>query len=98
MARSDALLVCPSSMLRVKPYAGEVVRVRVNVGMPAATIGILTLRDSPLSLAASTIADMFKRRLAGVHAILAAWRFDFKWPVRIDRDAVQHPKNRPLPT
>ena len=72
MTRSDALLICPSAMLKVKPYCDEVARIRVKAPMPPATIGIMTLRGTPLSLAAATMADLFRRRVASASAVLAA--------------------------
>lgn len=74
MTRSDALLICPSAMLKVKPYSDEVERIRVKVSIPAATIGIMKLRGAPLSLAAATMAEVFRRRVATTSAVLAPQR------------------------
>ncbi|MGH8817944.1 MAG: LysR substrate-binding domain-containing protein, partial [Achromobacter pestifer] len=65
MTRSDALIICPSGMLNVKPYGDEATRIQVEVPMPVASIGIMTLRGTPLSLAAVTMADLFRQRMAG---------------------------------
>ena len=64
MTRSDALIICPAGMLNVKPYGDEARRIRVDVPMPVASIGIMTLRGTPLSLAAATMADVFRQRVA----------------------------------
>ncbi|GFN28147.1 LysR family transcriptional regulator [Achromobacter denitrificans] len=64
MTRSDALILCPAGMLDVQPYGDEASRVRPEVPMPVAGIGIMTLRGTPLSLAAATMADLFRRRMA----------------------------------
>ncbi len=64
MVRSDALIICPAGMLDVKPYGNEARRIRANVPMPVASIGIMTLRETPLSLAAATMADLFRHRMA----------------------------------
>jgi len=74
MTRSDALLICPSAMLKVKPYSADVERIRVKVPMPAATIGIIRPQGAPLSLAAATMAEIFRRRVAGPSAVVAAQR------------------------
>ncbi|MNT74247.1 hypothetical protein D3C72_2130530 [compost metagenome] len=64
MTRSDALIICPAGMLSVKPYGDEARRIRVDVPMPVASIGIMTLQGTPLSLAAATMADIFRRHVA----------------------------------
>jgi len=64
MTRSDALIVCPSGMLNVKPYGDEARRIRADVPMPVASIGIMSLPGTPLSLAAATMADIFRRHVA----------------------------------
>ncbi len=66
MTRSDALILCPSGMLDIKPYGDAARRVRANVPMPVASIGIMTLQGTPLSLAAATMADIFRRRVAAM--------------------------------
>ncbi|MGE8685743.1 MAG: LysR substrate-binding domain-containing protein [Achromobacter sp.] len=65
MTRSDALIICPAGMLDVPPYGDEASRIRPEVPMPVASIGIMTLCGTPLSLAAATLADLFRRRVAG---------------------------------
>lgn len=64
MTRSDALIVCPSAMLNIAPHGAEAARIRVDVPMPVASIGILTLRGTPLSMAASRLCDVFRRKIA----------------------------------
>lgn len=66
MTRSDALIICPAGMLNVKPYGDEARRIRADVPMPVASIGIMTLEGTPLSLAAATLADVFRRRVAAM--------------------------------
>lgn len=70
MARSDALLVCPRGMLAISPYAEEVSCIPVNVPVPEAMIGLLTLRDTPMSLAASKLAALFRIHLQAPNAAL----------------------------
>ena len=70
MSRSDALLVCPRGMLAISPYAEEVSCIPVNVPVPEAMIGLLTLRDTPLSLAASKLAALFRTHLRAPNAAL----------------------------
>ncbi|KRB10460.1 LysR substrate-binding domain-containing protein [Achromobacter mucicolens] len=64
MTRSDALILCPSGMLDIKPYGDEARRIRADVPMPVASIGIMTLQRTPLSLAAATMADLFRRHVS----------------------------------
>lgn len=75
MTRSDALLACPAGMLAVEPYARQVSRIPVRIALPSLELGILKLRDMPLSLAAETLAELFRveiaqtaNKLAGRHA------------------------------
>ena len=63
MVRSDALIVCPAGMLEIPPYGAEASQIRTEAPMPVASIGIMTLRGTPLSLAAATMADLFRQRL-----------------------------------
>jgi len=63
MTRSDALIICPTGMLNVKPYGDEARRIRADVPMPVASIGIMQLQGTPLSLAAATMADIFRRHV-----------------------------------
>ncbi|WP_313623459.1 LysR substrate-binding domain-containing protein [Achromobacter sp.] len=63
MTRSDALIICPSGMLDVKPYGDEARRIRADVPMPVASIGIMKLQGTPLSLAAATMADIFRQHV-----------------------------------
>jgi hypothetical protein len=50
-------------MLEIPPYGAEASQIRTEAPMPVASIGIMTLRGTPLSLAASTMADLFRRRI-----------------------------------
>lgn len=70
MARSDALLVCPRGMLNISPYGAEVSCIPVDVPVPGAMIGLLSLRGVPLSLAAATLAEMFRDHLRQPHEAL----------------------------
>lgn len=72
MTRSDALLSCPAGLLGVEPYAQQVSRVPLRMPLPPITLGILTLRDTPLSLAAETMAELFRREIAANGKKLAA--------------------------
>lgn len=75
MARSDALLACPAGMLAVEPYAQQASRVPVRMALPALELGILKMRDVPLSLAAETLAEMFRVEIAAsVHGNRAGVR------------------------
>lgn len=65
MVRSDALIICPSGMLEIQPYGGEASQILADAPMPVADIGIMTLKGTPLSLAAATMADLFRRRIQG---------------------------------
>lgn len=66
------MLACPADMLKVAPYAQQVSRVPLRMTLPSVTLGILTLRDTPLSLAAGTLAEMFRREIAVSKEGLAA--------------------------
>lgn len=61
VTRSDLLLTVPASFLSIEPYARQVVRIALDMALPALTLGILKLRASPLSLAATKLATLFKR-------------------------------------
>jgi LysR family transcriptional regulator, regulator of abg operon len=60
MTRSDTLLACPAGMLDVEPYSGQAGRVPLRLQLPALQLGILKLRDGPLSLAADVLAGFFR--------------------------------------
>jgi hypothetical protein len=60
---TDALLTCPAGMLKVAPYGDQVSRIPLAMSLPPITLGILTLRDNPLSLAATRLAELFRRAL-----------------------------------
>jgi LysR family transcriptional regulator of abg operon len=72
LAHSDAMLACPAGMLNVEPYAQQVSRVPLRMTLPPVTLGILTLRDTPLSLAAATLAELFRREIAAGREEVAA--------------------------
>lgn len=61
VTRSDLLLILPVKFLSIEPYASQVVRVPLAMGLPALTLGILKLRAAPLSLAAGKLATLFRR-------------------------------------
>lgn len=64
LTHSDALLTCPAGMLKVAPYGDQVSRIPLAMTLPQVTLGILTLRDNPLSLAATRLADLFRSAIA----------------------------------
>ncbi|AQV98938.1 LysR family transcriptional regulator [Cupriavidus necator] len=64
MTRSDAMLACPAGMLEAHPYGAQASRVPLRMDLPPLKLGIFTLRDAPLSLAASTLAELFRREIA----------------------------------
>lgn len=64
MTRSDALLACPVGMLNVEPYAQQVSRLPLRDALPPLKLGILKLRDVPLSMAADRLAGLFRQELA----------------------------------
>ncbi len=61
VTRSDLLLILPVEFLSIEPYARQVVRVPLEMNLPALTLGILKLRAAPLSMAASKLATLFRR-------------------------------------
>ncbi|WP_423456083.1 LysR substrate-binding domain-containing protein [Ottowia sp. VDI28] len=61
LMHSDALLVCPREMLSVPVYGEQIVRVPIREVLPPVTLGLVTLRDVPLSYAAETLAQLFRR-------------------------------------
>ena len=63
LTRSDALLTCPAGMLKTAPYGDQVSRIPLAMALPPITLGILTLRDNPLSLAATRLAELFRRAM-----------------------------------
>jgi LysR family transcriptional regulator, regulator of abg operon len=64
MTRSDTLLACPAGMLRVEPYSRQASRVPLALPLPPLQLGIIKLREGPLSLAADTLADLFRRDIS----------------------------------
>ncbi|MGT2452689.1 hypothetical protein ACU4GI_05010 [Cupriavidus basilensis] len=64
LTRSDALLTCPAGMLKMAPYGEQVSRIPLAMSLPSITLGILTLRDNPLSLAATRLAGLFRSAIA----------------------------------
>ncbi len=57
-------MTCPAGMLKMAPYGDQVSRIPLAMPLPPITLGILTLRDNPLSLAAVRLAELFRRALA----------------------------------
>jgi LysR family transcriptional regulator of abg operon len=64
MTRSDALLVCPAEMLDREPYGQQASRVPLSMALPSLRLGILKLRDTPLSLAAEKLAELFRQDIS----------------------------------
>ncbi|MFD1559586.1 LysR substrate-binding domain-containing protein [Paraburkholderia silviterrae] len=71
LTRSDVLMICPAGMMKVTPYADEISRIPLDMSLPRLMLGILTLRDNPLSLAASRLAELFRRSIVGQNDVLA---------------------------
>ncbi|MDR3097233.1 MAG: hypothetical protein LBV73_09175 [Paraburkholderia sp.] len=68
MARSDALLAVPVGMLDAQPYAQQATRVPLRLELPPLQLGIMKLRDAPLSLAAEKLAGLFREAItSGPH-------------------------------
>jgi len=61
MARSDTLLPCPAGMLSAEPYNRQASRVPLRLPLPPLQLGIVKLREGPLSLAADTLAELFRQ-------------------------------------
>lgn len=64
MTRSDALLVCPAEMLSTEPYGEQASRVPLLTALPPLKLGILKLRDAPLSLTAEKLAELFRQEIS----------------------------------
>ncbi|MFM0208668.1 LysR substrate-binding domain-containing protein [Paraburkholderia sediminicola] len=64
MTRTDALLVCPAGMLDAAPYGQQANRVPLVMALPPLKLGILKLRDAPLSLAAQKLAELFRQEIS----------------------------------
>jgi DNA-binding transcriptional LysR family regulator len=64
VSNTDALLVAPAEMLRLPPYGEMVERVPLGIDLPTLPLGLLTLRGIPLSMAATKLAEQFRRFLA----------------------------------
>ena len=63
LTRSDALMIGPIGMLDLPPYGDMVARVPLQLALPPLQLGILTPRGVPLSLAASRLAELFRKYL-----------------------------------
>ena len=63
VTRGDALLILPERFTRIAPYDQQIVRVPVDLPLPSITLGIVQLRATPLSLAASRLATLFLRHV-----------------------------------
>jgi LysR family transcriptional regulator of abg operon len=63
LTQTDALMLCPDLMLHVPIYGQQVRRVPVPVTMPKLTLGIIQLKDAPLSHVAQVLAHLFEREL-----------------------------------
>lgn len=61
---SDAVTSIPAGMLVLRPYGEQICRIPLQMPLPPLTLGIMALRDSPLSFAAGRLADLFRRALA----------------------------------
>ncbi|CAM5338578.1 LysR substrate-binding domain-containing protein [Alcaligenes phenolicus] len=63
LLRSDALIACPASMLQTS-YAPDFEHIDVPLPMPCSYLGILSSSHTPLSLAAETLALLFREENA----------------------------------
>lgn len=61
LTRSDLLLMLPARFLDIAPYGRQIVRVPLRMALPPLTLGILKLRGTPMSLAATRLATLFAR-------------------------------------
>lgn len=61
LTRSDLLLMLPARFLDIEPYGRQIVRVPLRMELPPLTLGILKLRGTPMSLAATRLATLFAR-------------------------------------
>lgn len=61
LTRSDLLLMLPARFLDIAPYGRQIVRVPLRMELPPLTLGILKLRGTPMSLAATRLATLFAR-------------------------------------
>ncbi len=63
LTQTDTLFLCPVLMLGMPVYGELVRRVPVPVAMPRLTLGIIRLKDAPLSHVAEVLSMMFEREL-----------------------------------
>lgn len=64
LATTDALTTIPAGILNIAPHADQIARVPVDIALQPLTLGIVTLRDNPLSLAATQLAALFRDALS----------------------------------
>lgn len=64
LTRSDTLLILPARFQSIEPYAQQIVRIPLQLELPQLTLGILKLRATPMSLAATKLATLFCRYCA----------------------------------
>lgn len=64
LTRADLLLMLPTRFLTIEPYARQIVRVPLAMELPRLTLGVLKMRGTPLSLAASRLSTLFERYCA----------------------------------
>lgn len=70
LVSTDAVSTIPSSILKVGPVSGQLMRIPVDVPLRPLTLGIVTLRDNPLSLAATRFSNLFREALSRVNPAL----------------------------
>lgn len=67
---TDALTTVPHGMLKIESQMHPLIRIPVNIPLQPLALGIVTLRDNPLSLAATKFAGLFREALTQRHGAL----------------------------
>jgi len=70
LATTDAVSTIPSGILKIEPHSDLLTRIPVELPLRPLTLGIVTLRDNPLSLAATQLANLFREALLRANAAL----------------------------
>jgi len=70
LATTDALSTIPSGILKIGPHADQLTRIPVELPLQPLTLGIVTLRDNPLSLAATQFASLFREAVSRANVAL----------------------------
>lgn len=72
LTQTDALFLCPAMMLQVPLYGEMIRRVNVKLAIPRLSLGIIRLKDAPLSHAAKVLALMFEREIRNLNLVKSA--------------------------